>query len=106
MNVKKYSKDEGLLDINRDALPDFYLVLTGPKSQPTTSKGTVQPWVIDSVYLFDAHELVARLKVKIGTDTSVRRYLWDEAEIYPSTRNATLQLSSDQNDLLAMFRSQ
>ncbi len=104
VNVKKYSKDEGLLDINRDALPDYYLVLTGPKSQPTTSRGTVQPWVIESVYLFGAHELVAQLKVKIGTATSVRRYLWDEARIYPSTRNATLQLNSDQHDLLGMFR--
>ena len=104
VNVKKYSKDEGLLDINRDALPDFYLVLTGPKSQPTTSRGATQPWVIESVYLFDARELIAQLKVKIGTATSVRRYLWDEAKIYPSTHNLTLQLSNDQYDLLGMFR--
>src|SRR5947209_19797410 len=31
VNVKWYAKREGLLDIRLDAVPDFYLVLTGPK---------------------------------------------------------------------------
>ena len=32
VNIKLYGKQEGLLDINPAALPDFYLVLTVPKS--------------------------------------------------------------------------
>ena len=32
VNIKIYGKQEGILDIRPDALPDFYLVLTGPRS--------------------------------------------------------------------------
>jgi len=107
VNIKWYTKQEGLLDLTPDALPDFYLVLTGPRSGAFSSRGTVRPWVIDAVYLFDAHELVGVLRsrgLKIGVATSVRQQLWNEAEIYPTQQNTRLVLSDEQGRLLARFR--
>lgn len=52
VNVKLYGKREGTLDIRVDAIPDYYLVLTGPKSGPSTSRGTTRPMVIQFAYLF------------------------------------------------------
>ena len=107
VNIKKYSLSQGILDIRPDALPNCYLVLAGPKTPPASSQGTVQPWTIASVFLFDAHVLLERLKeraVKIGIATSVIQELWREAEIYPSPNNRTLQLTETQVEMLAMFR--
>ena len=107
VNIKKYSLSQGILDIRPDALPDCYLVLAGPKTPPASSRGTIQPWTIASVFLFDAYVLMQRLKeraVKIGIATSVRQELWREAEIYPSFNNPTLQLTETQVEMLAMFR--
>ena len=39
VNVKWCAKREGLLDIRPDALPDYYLVLAGPKAAPVSSRG-------------------------------------------------------------------
>jgi hypothetical protein len=108
VNIKWYAKREGLLDVTPDALPDFYLVLAGPKSAASSSRGEDRPWVIENVYLFDAPQLVRRLRsrgVKIGIATSVRQQLWDEAEIYPTARNTRLILSNAQRKLLAHFQS-
>ncbi len=106
VNVKKYSLDQCILDIRLDALPDFFLVLTGPRTPPKSSRGTTQPWTIESVFLFEAAPLVRRLEergVKIGVATSVRRYLWDEAELYPSPSNPALQLTPEQVSMIEMF---
>ena len=106
VNVKKYSLQEGLLDIRPDALPDFFLVLTGPRGQAASSRGTTQPWTIESVFLFEAEPLfeeVSRRGLKIGVATSVRRQYWDEAQIYPTQANQTLILTPDQKRLLALF---
>jgi len=79
---------EGILDITPETLPDFYLVLTGPKGAPTSSRGTMRPWLISYVFLFDAAKLLADLRgVKVGIATSVRQHIWDMAEIYPTQRN-------------------
>ena len=79
VDVKWYGKREGILDLNPTVLPDFYLVLTGPRSPAGSSRGTTRPLVLDSVFLFDAKSLVSDLKkrgVKIGIASSVaRRYL-------------------------------
>jgi hypothetical protein len=107
VNIKWYAKWEGLLDITPHALPDFYLVLTGPKSAAISSRGTTRPKVIEYVFLFDAAELVVALtvrKVKIGVATSVVRPLWLKAEVYPTQRNPRLVLSEEQRHLLALFR--
>jgi len=106
VNIKWYTKQEGLLDVTADALPDFYLVLTGPRSAASSSRGSVRPWVIDAVYLFDARELVSVLRsrgLKVGVATSVRQQLWDEAKIYPHQRNHGLVVSDEQRTLLALF---
>src|SRR5436305_1815495 len=38
VNVKWYSQLEGLLDMNPDSHPDDYLVMTGPKRSPGSSR--------------------------------------------------------------------
>ena len=107
VNVKKYSLDQYILDIRLDALPDYYLVLAGPKSSAGSSRGTSQPWTIVSVFLFEATSLMKSLQergVKIGVATSVRQQLWREAEIYPSANNPALPLTTAQVEALKLFR--
>lgn len=90
VNIKWYAKREGVLDIEPRSLPDFYLVLTGPYEPAGSSRGTPRPWLITSVFLFDGPWLVDELTkagVKIGIATSVKKQLWDAAELWPSQRN-------------------
>ena len=106
VNIKKYSLDQGLLDIRLDALPDFFLVLTGARTPAESSRGTTQPWTIEAVYLLEAVPLVAQLRergVKVGVATSVRRHVWDDAEIYPSPTNGALGLTPAQRSMIAQF---
>ncbi len=106
VNIKWYGKLEGVLDINPEATPDYYLVLAGPRSAAASSRGTVRPWVIESVYLFDTHKLMPALRdrgVRLGIATSVAKQFWDEAEIYPSQRNQEVTLSDEQRGLLGLF---
>lgn len=107
VNIKWFTKQDGLLDLTPDALPDFYLVLTGPKTGATSSRGKIRPWVIKAAYLFRARELVDTLRslgVKLGVATSVRQPFWHEAEIYSTQRNSQLVLSKEQRRLLALFQ--
>jgi hypothetical protein len=107
VNVKWYAKMEGLLDLAVDAIPDYYLVLAGPKSAAVSSRGTTRPWVIASAFLFHVGELVDHLHtrgVKLGVATSVTRPIWDKAEIYPLAANPRLTLSDEQRSLLSLFR--
>lgn len=106
VNIKWYAKLEGLLDINPNAIPDYYLVLTGPRSAAASSRSGVRPWVIEAAFLFDADELVEALHrrgVKVGIATSVARQYWEEAEVYPSQHNLRLSLSPENRNLLALF---
>lgn len=106
VNIKWYAQREGVLDITPDVLPDYYLVLTGPKSGAMTSRGQARPWTIENAFLFEAQPLVDELKrrgVKIGVATSVRQHFWANAEIYPAHRNDQLELSEDQCEALALF---
>lgn len=107
VNIKWYTRREGMLDLRPDALPDFFLVLAGPKTEPASSRGTVRPWVIETVFLFDAAELVADLQsrgVKVGVASSVRQDLWQAAEIYPTQRKERLVLTAEHRRRLALFR--
>ena len=109
VNIKFATKNDGLLNMNLDSPPDFYLVMTGPRTQPVSSRGTTSPWVISSIFLFDASDLLQRLDkrgVKIGIATSVARHFWDEAEIYPRPSNHKLRLTLDQRSLIEMFGEQ
>ena len=84
VNVKFYGKQESLLDIREDALPDYYLVLSGPRSQGGTSRGATRPILIEHVYLFHSPALVEQLRtrgVRLGTATSLARALWEAAEL-------------------------
>jgi hypothetical protein len=105
VNVKLYGNDEGILDLPSHGTPaDYTLVMAGPRSAAANSKGTTRPIVITAVYLFRNDELLATLQakgVKIGVATSVRRHLWDAAEIYP--RTGQLVLNDRQRELLALF---
>ncbi|MCC6630203.1 MAG: hypothetical protein IT340_22715 [Chloroflexi bacterium] len=106
VNVKYKGGHDGLLDLNPNWLPDDYLVLTGPRTGPVSSRGLVRAFRISSVFLFDAAQLVERLHqrgVKIGPATSLHRQLWDEAELFPTQLNASLTLSDEQRCRLALF---
>jgi len=106
VNVKWYAKKEGLLDIRVDAVPDYYMVLTGPPAKVLHSRGEHRPWLIDSTYLFDAARLIdclARKQVRIGTATSVSSVLWHSAEVFPIATNPLLPLTRDQVVMLSLF---
>ena len=107
VNIKWFAFQEGILDITPESLPDYYLVLTGLKSGTMTSRERVRPWTIEKVFFFDAQLLANELKlrgVKMGIATSVRRHLWEKAEIYPAVQNDVFQLSEAQRAALALFR--
>ncbi len=106
VNIKWYAKHEGILDIRPDALPDWYVILAGPRTAPTSSRGSVRPWLIESVYLFEAAALVQSLKqrgVKIGVAASVAKPLWVSAEVYPEQRSQALVLTDEQKEQLRIF---
>lgn len=108
VNVKWYGKLEYMLDINPDALPEYFLVMTGPKAKVLTSKGGIRPWLIDYVFLFNAAELMIELNargVKIGIATSVRKHEFQDAEIYPNKRHMSYRMTDDQMGKLMAFGS-
>ena len=103
VNVKWYGKREGLLDINPDGVPDYYLVMTGPKAVAMTSRGQTRPWVITEVFLFDAPALVERLR-RLGVAASVRQHEWEAARVYPAAApRARLTLTDAQREALKLF---
>ena len=106
VNVKWYGKHESVLDITPHSLPDFYLVMTGPRSSTFSSRGDIRPWLIEQVFLFDAKILVSDLSnrnIKIGVATSVRKLYWEDAEIYPRQANQDYIISVDQKKMLQQF---
>lgn len=112
VNIKLYGRREGILDLTEDGAPDFYLVLTGPRAQAGHSRGDHRPLRVDAVYLFEAAALIADIRARaaargrdawIGTASSVRAELWEQAEIYPRAANAALALSEEQAAALALF---
>lgn len=108
VNVKAYAKRQGILDINPAAPLDHYLVFTGPKGSAGSSRGTLSPFCIHTVFLFDAHQLHAELDgrgVKVGVATSVLNAQWEAAEIYPQATNPALTVTDRQRTQLAMFIS-
>ena len=107
VNIKWYARRENVLDITPEKLPNYYLVMTGPKTTVMTSKGQSRPWLIESVFLFKANELVRNLRkkrLKIGIATSVKQKYWDDAEIYPEVKNKNLILSDEQRHMLSFFQ--
>lgn len=106
VDIKWYTRMEGLLVIDPDTPPDYYLVFTGPIGSSTSSRETMHPWLISSVYLFDVNELLGQLdmdRFKPGTATSIAKQLWQEAELYPEQKNDMLVLNAEQLRLLSLF---
>jgi len=106
VNIKLYGKKENILDINKDSLADYYLVMSGPDSPAESSRGKMRPMILSQVHLFNMGRLVPELErrgVKIGTATSVRKRQWDETMIYPVQRNTELVLTSEQQRHLNLF---
>ncbi len=106
VNVKFYCRNQRLLDITPNSLPDYYLVLAGPISPASSTRGKTNPWAVAGVYLFEAKSLVGKLEdrqVKIGTATSVAKEYWEDAKIYPKKNPKLYSLTQDQRDALALF---
>ena len=106
VDVQWRTKHDGLMNIKQDFFPDYYLLFTGPK-ESASSHSIINPWVIESVFLFNSSELLAALHergVQLGSGTSITGPLWERAEIYPIQRDNRLILSSEQQQLLALFR--
>ena len=107
VNIKWYAKRENVLDINPIDPAEYYLVLAGPKSSMTSSRGTSRPLVINSVFLFESESLISQLKkrtVKIGIATSVTQKQWSDAEIFPNQGNNLLPVTEKQKELLGYFQ--
>lgn len=109
VDVKYYGKREGLLDMRADALPDVFLVLSGPATAVGSSAGSTRPFQIAEVFAFDAAALVraiqsASIPPKIGTATSVRKELWEAARVFPvAAPGALLRVTPAQASRLAAF---
>ena len=106
VNIKWYLKREGLLDTTESTALDYYLVLTGPPSAAISSRGTTRPWCIEAVFLFDARQLRSEQMmrgVKRGVASSVTKQQWTAAEIFPSSTNARLTVTSQQAEQLKLF---
>jgi len=85
--VKWYLKQEWLLDATTSDVLDYYLVMTGPTGGVASAKGGVRPWLIESVYTFDAHSLLEQLQdksVNLGIATSISS--GSVENLNPSTR--------------------
>lgn len=105
VNIKFYGQHEGLLDMP-NALPNEFLVLTGPKGSATSSLGQVRPICIEYVFLIPGPEALADArsrKVSIGEATSFPKAFWDEHEVYPASRSNELVLTQEQMRLLKLF---
>lgn len=106
VDIQWHPRHDGILHLKTDPLPDFYLVFVGSK-EATMFHNLSIPWVIEAVYLFDARELYTALRergVLIGKGTSITGPLWERAEIYPAQRNTGLMLTSEEKEMLALFR--
>jgi hypothetical protein len=107
VNIKLHGKRENILDLNESHVPDFYLVLTGPRAPAASSRGSTRPCLISEVFLFEAITLIQRLKgrgVHVGVATSVTAQEWESARVYPESRTAgPMRLRPDQAAALRLF---
>jgi len=88
VSVELYGKQDDILDDHPEEDPDYFLVITSPRTAHGMKSGTSRPFIIEHIYLFDAKTL-----------------LWEEAEIYPVQRNKIFPLTEEQRSLLHLFNS-
>jgi len=109
VNIKYYGRCEGLLDLpTHHELPDFFLVLTGPRTSAGSSRGEVRPFVIEHAFLFDGRAIadaVGSRGLRIGPATSVASADWRDAELFPEPRCSLLRMDDEQRRQLSLFRS-
>ena len=106
VDVQWYPRREGFLNVHAESTPDYYLVLAGPKQESSTARALVNPWLISSIHLFSAPELLIALRergVQIGSHTSVINQLWERTEIFPAQHNSALVLTEEQRLLIQLF---
>ena len=107
VNVKWYGERAGVIDINPDAFPDYYLVMTGPRAVAQPAGRRSLPLVIAEVFLFDAPVLAERLRrrgVRLGIGASVREGEWEEARVYPAAADGVrLTITDAQQEALKLF---
>ncbi len=106
VDVKWYSREEYRVSVNVAALPDYYLVFSGPRVSTIVSRRAPHAWAISKVHLFQAKAFVdASLlnNAKANVGIVVARAHWDEAELYPNARNPFFSLTEAQRARLAMF---
>ena len=113
VNVKYNGKNDGLLTVDPDGVADVYVVLAGPKSPASASRGKSRPWVVESVFAFELKELISRLELRVrdkgrsqarlGTATSISWRDWNEFEIYPKQTSRLMTVSDSQRDALRLF---
>lgn len=106
VNVKFYTKQQYMVDINLRSVPDSFLVLVGPTAPLVSSRGTTLAIFVQAVYLFDAQQLIHSVQsrgTKVGTATSVVKQVWQANEIYPSQASTTITLTDEQKTYLQLF---
>jgi hypothetical protein len=102
VNVKFYSRWDGLLDVPAHHAPDYILVLAGPAAKAGDT-GPTSRCLIASAFLFEYAALVA-VGVKPVVAASVKKALWEEARIYPEAgAKALLVIGDRQQGLLQAF---
>jgi hypothetical protein len=94
------------LDITQKPLSDDILVIAGSSAPLASLEVDARPWLVERVYLFDAHQLAAELEGRglgSGSNTPIDRRLWQAAEIYPRQRDGRYLLSGAQRHALGLF---
>ena len=108
VNIKWYARNDGRLSMQENPLPDFYLVLTGPKTGKEGSTAAISLWTLDYVYLFRTEVIMGQLRLR-GAEpsetTRIRRRDWNRCELYPESRCSYLNLSDAQMEMLKLFSS-
>lgn len=70
VDIKYHSKHEGLLNANVMALPEYFLILAGPKSPAVSSKNQHHPFTIQFVFLLNSTDIIEEA-------TEVGKKNWD-----------------------------
>ena len=106
VNIRMYSRNDYRLDVDPTTSPDHYLVFTGPETEEPLPRGSMLPWGVEGVFLFNARPLIAKLRregKKLDDATSVREEDWDRARIYPRRGGAPLRLTDEQRAAIRWF---